>query len=496
MSPESDHGAIAQAGSDEALVALTETLLRDEPAAIIVTGLDGRIIQWSQRAGEMFGYSAEEMLGQHTRLLTHPDTRNVVSEKLRAAVETDGTFSGEILCQRKDGSDIWIRLTLATIYDADDRPIARISVNEDMTPRIRQEAAERSHLLRLAALEDTALALTEMLELEPLLERILDNVVRVVEADYVIVRLFISEDEHIVRHRNLYPEKVSRDWKPTLPSQALSFPMVQQLVKTGEPVLVSDTRSSPLWVAESWEWAGSAIDVPVLIGGQVAGFLALFHRAPGFYTEEVVRQAQAFASQVAVAYRNVRLFEEERSQRRFSEALAEIALVLNSTPDQDTVFDRILGLIQQVIPTDYAHISLLENDHSVIVRRRVFADAIDSTWSPVVSLPVANIPVLRKMIDTLTPCLVPDIRSSDEWVTHPDEEWIASYLAAPILHNGEPIGFITLLSSITDFLRRSIRAACWLLLRRRALPSSMCACWRQNGDSVPWRRGYRRRLSR
>src|SRR5436305_14621281 len=83
------------------------TILENVSESIIVTDLQGHIIYWNEGATSLFGYSAEEMLG-NTPALIYPETQQQLFlpdiERILQGKDYYGAWKG----RRKDGTVIWI----------------------------------------------------------------------------------------------------------------------------------------------------------------------------------------------------------------------------------------------------------------------------------------------------------------------------------------------------------------------------------------------------
>ena len=101
--------------------------------------LEGRITDMNPGAERLFGYSKEELLGQKVVRLHHPSLQGKQEEIIQAALRCDGTWAGELLFQRKDGSDGIADVVVVAQRDEHGVPNAWIGVNRDITARRRAE---------------------------------------------------------------------------------------------------------------------------------------------------------------------------------------------------------------------------------------------------------------------------------------------------------------------------------------------------------------------
>jgi diguanylate cyclase (GGDEF)-like protein/PAS domain S-box-containing protein len=118
-----------------------------EMAAIGIAhvALDGRFIHANRWLCELLGYTREELLGLTVEQISHPEDKNV-TDALRAQLHAGlvNSFQVEKRYLRKDGSAVWIGLTVAVKRGASGNPVSDIFVWEDISAR--KQAAEALRL--------------------------------------------------------------------------------------------------------------------------------------------------------------------------------------------------------------------------------------------------------------------------------------------------------------------------------------------------------------
>jgi PAS domain S-box-containing protein len=144
--------------SEERLRAAIES----SPVAIVEVGGDDRILAWNRAAELIFGWSAEEVIGQPVPFIP-PDRREEV-EELVERVLAGQTYTGvETVRTRKDGAEIDVEISSAPIRDASGEVVSRMAVFADITERRQREDALRASEERLrAAIEASPVAIVEM----------------------------------------------------------------------------------------------------------------------------------------------------------------------------------------------------------------------------------------------------------------------------------------------------------------------------------------------
>ena len=107
--------------------------------AIIGTKLDGTITSWNRGARQLYGYEAEEMIGQSIAKLIPPEN----SDGTTAAQKTLQTGKSIILNETehltKDGRRIYVSLTISPIRNSSGEVVGASSIARDITERKRAE---------------------------------------------------------------------------------------------------------------------------------------------------------------------------------------------------------------------------------------------------------------------------------------------------------------------------------------------------------------------
>ncbi|MBN9562964.1 MAG: PAS domain S-box protein [Alphaproteobacteria bacterium] len=134
----------------------TERLFRAtfEQAAVGMAhvGLDGAWLRVNDKVCEIVGYSRDELLGLTFGVITHPD--DLESDLAQAARLLAGeipTYSIEKRYVRKDGTIVWVKLTVALLHGGDGKPRHYISVIEDIAAQKQAALALRASEARFRA---------------------------------------------------------------------------------------------------------------------------------------------------------------------------------------------------------------------------------------------------------------------------------------------------------------------------------------------------------
>jgi two-component system, cell cycle sensor histidine kinase and response regulator CckA len=118
----------------------------------------GRLLRVNRKLCELLGYSEQELLACNFTELTHPDDRE---RELRLFYLLAKRELPELVIEkrmiRKDGAEVWVRITASLIFDDNGQPLRAVAIGEDVTLRKRTESALlESHGLLNAVIEGTS----------------------------------------------------------------------------------------------------------------------------------------------------------------------------------------------------------------------------------------------------------------------------------------------------------------------------------------------------
>jgi PAS domain S-box-containing protein len=109
--------------------------------ALVITDLDGRIIDWNPGAARIFGWSREEMLGRTTAVLHRECDAQTLTPEILQGIREKGEWNGDIVFVRKNGSQGICTTRVIPMRDAEGKAFATLGVNREVTA---EKAAEGS----------------------------------------------------------------------------------------------------------------------------------------------------------------------------------------------------------------------------------------------------------------------------------------------------------------------------------------------------------------
>ncbi|HEV7926070.1 MAG TPA: PAS domain S-box protein, partial [Verrucomicrobiae bacterium] len=137
-------------------------IIENSEDAIISKDLNGIITSWNAGAERLFGYSAQEVIGQPVAILIPADHVDEEPKILGLIRRGERVEHYDTVRQRKDGSRVDISLTVSPIKNADGRITGASKIARDITERRRAERrlreSEERYRVTLSSIGDAVIS--------------------------------------------------------------------------------------------------------------------------------------------------------------------------------------------------------------------------------------------------------------------------------------------------------------------------------------------------
>jgi len=119
--------------------AFLASLVNSSSDAILSKNLDGIITSWNRGAEEIFGYTAEEIIGRPVTILFPSEYLDEEPGILARIVRGERVEPYETVRRHKSGAYLDVSLTISPIFDSQGNVIGASKVARDITPQRREQ---------------------------------------------------------------------------------------------------------------------------------------------------------------------------------------------------------------------------------------------------------------------------------------------------------------------------------------------------------------------
>lgn len=128
------------------LIKVPVNLIESSNDAIIYTSIDGVIMRWNCGAERIYGWTADEIIGNHITTILPPDRRLEFDRCISVLKNGREIPPFDTVRRRADGTDICVSITASPVRDEDGTLQGYISIARDISDRVRAAEALRDAL--------------------------------------------------------------------------------------------------------------------------------------------------------------------------------------------------------------------------------------------------------------------------------------------------------------------------------------------------------------
>jgi PAS domain S-box-containing protein len=335
---------------------------------VVITDIKGHIEYANPKFVQTTGYSLDEAIGQHTRILKSGATSIGEYKNLWETISAGKVWQGEFHNKKKSGELYWESASISPIKNEQGQITHFLAIKEEITARKVAQMALTRRLVELETVSQVGSAASNILNLDELLDQVVN----------------ITCNGFGLYHANIYLLEEPDD---TLVLAAASGSATQKLLEARGRIPYLD-ESSPVARAAR-EQRGLVIDdvfadanfvpnpvlpdvrskmaVPIVSGDTLYGVLSVQSAEAGHFTQEDLNVYHTLTNQVAVAIKNARLYEnmsraQQEAEARLHETqiLQQLTQSLSATLHTHEVIDAFMKSCTQLLGFDYVIFSLVD----------------------------------------------------------------------------------------------------------------------------------------
>ncbi|MFP4395845.1 MAG: GAF domain-containing protein [Anaerolineales bacterium] len=398
------------------------------------------------RTGETQYVAGEE----RAKLSYFPKGTNIQAE-LAVPMRVGGKILGvfNVGCLRADAFGERDRRIITAVADQ-----AAVALhNAHLYQEVKRQRETASTLVELAKV------INSTLDLNPLLNAALEQLTRVIPYDSASILLIDGPpvaDQSELLQQDLVVSAAQGFDNPDEVIGSTFHPEDErdigyQVMRDQRVKVVPDVRQEPAWgqdqeQIEALNAIRSWIGAPLVVRGLSLGLVTIDSTHTGFYNERYGELAQAFADQIAVAVRNVRLYRTTKERAKQLSLLHEVSQRISAVLDVDKLLAEIVRLVQDAFAYEVVTVHLLDKTTGNL--NFVAQQGMDVEIANFDCMAVGGAGVVPWVFEHKRPLVIPDVREEPRYV--PIAPDIRSELAVPLMTGKRVIGVFNLESKRAD----------------------------------------------
>jgi transcriptional regulator with GAF, ATPase, and Fis domain len=236
-----------------------------------------------------------------------------------------------------------------------------MKIELDTTQALSLERRIKMHEAREGIIDRLARDLPTNIDLERFLTVVVSELGRMLQADRCDLLQLTGEKQLEISHEWRRNKFIPSSLGTTIPIDAGK---IAERIDITKPIRINDTSQSKDATLKFFTKAletRSLLIIPIILNGNVLSLIGLHDtHSPREWLDEEVNFLESIARHLAVGYQYTRLYVTQEKESKRTNALLEIANILNSQPDFKDVWSRVLERAIGLVGADYGALGVLD----------------------------------------------------------------------------------------------------------------------------------------
>lgn len=435
---------------DREQIHLQSAALEAAANAIVITDPQGNI-EWVNHAFTLLtGYSPEDAIGQHTRLLKSEIHSRHFYSNLWETILAGQVWRGELVNRRKNGEQYDEEMTITPVMNLDNEIIHFIAIKQDISLRVRIEGELRQYAREQEALHLVAAASTAQHDPIELANTILDVILGIpglsAASGWVMLVNSQTKKMEVQAVRNLSQRFIDAELNHGVETCA-TCGLIQSRQQSGVFVHpLDECQRIPKAVIQA-EGLQTKVSIPLIIDDEMLGVLNLAWKAPYQYSENNASVLESIGKQVSLALHRARLYDEA-AQADQLKIINQIGSEMNASIELEQVFQNMLVLACQALGGGEGSVLLVDPETGDLVFQETLAQHPERLRGQKLT---KGLGLAGWAIEHRQTVVSNHVHSDPRWNHKADETtgvYTDSVLCAPLVHSGDVIGVIEVVNSV------------------------------------------------
>lgn len=221
-------------------------------------------------------------------------------------------------------------------------------------------SAEQRRATQLAIVSDVGRTVAQVLDLDELLEKVVHEIQD--RFGYTHVHALVEQANGNLQFRaSTHP--LSAQWRDRGEHMRRQEGIIGWVAANAEPLLVTDVNNDPRYVPgpdNALINTRSEVAVPLIVGQRVVGVLDVQSERLGAFSGEDLYVLKTLGAQIAIAIENARLYESQRAEAYYLNALLNVAENLADRDSLDEALDTVVTLTTLLVGVKRAAVFLFD----------------------------------------------------------------------------------------------------------------------------------------
>ena len=411
---------------------------------VVVLDADTNIKYVNSHLLKKTGYTRKELMGKNWVKTMIPKNQHKELQNIFKQVHAENhPVHYNNIIQTKNGVLLTIAWNNTMIEDKDTSTHNTLSIGEDITQHINDEASLKRQLVELEILHGITLSATTANSLNDLLKEATALLTRVFPLSNYGIYLADAEKKSLLMHDSYQGLASKKQEDLVIP---ITEGVLGYVFSTGRSYICEDVSKDDKYICFD-EKTKSELAVPIKLHDEIIGVINAESEELDSFSSEDEELLITFAATLSIAIEKIKLFESTQQQAKELSSLYEIAIATSSILESEKLIATVFEKIKNLFPLDtFVIVKCLKQNNEFVIISAIENDQRIPEWEGAQFL-VDEGGLTGWVIQNKKPLLIKDLEETYPPVKRIQGERPArSWLGVPLIIREKTIGAMSVQS--------------------------------------------------